>query len=84
MTFPIPPDRTPTSIGQIEYEFLDPNGITQNIRAWVTVQVLDEENEHLYSSHVQNLKNHLTNDEKQFLADMLARLRALAETELLP
>lgn len=76
----------PTAIGRLAYNFFDDTYETPGIDGYsadVFVELRDAENTVLRTVRVADLTQHLTTTEKQQLGAMFARLRALAETELL-
>jgi len=81
-TFTPKEQHTATTIGEIEYQFLDPTGAASDMSASVSVMVFDE-NESPFDVVSVNLVPHLTSEEKTNLIDMFTRLRELAEVELL-
>jgi len=86
-------NRVPTSIGKIEitishdpaYVDEDGNPQPEERKARFKIDVIDQDGERIRPEPVRgNLEPHLTDQEKTYLVNFMATLRARAEAEILP
>lgn len=74
----------PASVGIVKYQFQDTDGTTPGYSASAIVQLLGTGGDIIRQARITDLVTHLTTAERDGLIAMMERLRALANTELVP